>query len=249
MFRTRAGRRAATFIALAIIVAAGLVLYGFGGEKGAGTGGNATVVIVAEATTPPLDPHRMTGTIGLRIVDAIFDPLVRQDLSKETTGAPEIKPALAESWKISPDGKTYTFTLRKTTFHDGSAADAASVKKNFDRLMDKGSPVYDERAARSLVLITALIESTAAPDDRTFLIVLKQPFAGLLRLLTDQRMSIISAKALEQYKGDELALHPTGTGPYKLDKLESGGKVELVRNASFWGGQAEARSHHLPAGL
>src|ERR1700760_4392306 len=189
MFRTRAGRRAAAFIAIAIVAIAGLVLYGFGGKPGGG-GGNATIVIVAEATTPPLDPHRMTGTIGLRIVDAIFDPLVREDMSKETTSAPEIKPALAESWKVSPDGKTYSFTIRKTAFHDGSPADAAAVKKNFDRLMDKSSPVYDERAARSLVLITALIDSTSASDDRTFVITLKQPFAGLLRLLTDQRMSI-----------------------------------------------------------
>jgi peptide/nickel transport system substrate-binding protein len=179
----------------------------------------------------------MTGTIGLRIVDAIFDPLVREDMSKETTAAPEIKPALAESWKVSPDGKTYTFTLRKAAFQDGSPVDGAAVKKNFDRLMDKSSPVYDERAARSLVLITALIESTAAPDERTFVITLKQPFAGLLRLLTDQRMSIVSAKALDQYKGDTLALHPTGTGPYKLDTLESGGKVELVRNNACWGGK------------
>lgn len=136
MFRTRAGRRTATVIAIVILVAAGLVLYGFGGKSG-GSGGNATIVIVAEATTPPLDPHRMTGTIGLRIVDAIFDPLVREDMSKETTAAPEIKPALAESWKVSPDRKTYTFTIRKTMFQDGSPADAASVKKNFDRLMDK----------------------------------------------------------------------------------------------------------------
>src|SRR5882757_1553011 len=216
MFRTRSGRRAAALVALTIVVAIGAVLYGFGGKTGGGDG-NATIVIVAEATTPPLDPHRMTGTIGLRIVDAIFDPLVREDMSKETTGAPEIKPALAESWKASPDGQTYSFAIRKTTFHDGSAADAAAVKKNFDRLMDKASPVYDERAARSLVLVTAVIDSTAAPDDRTFTITLKAPFAGLPRLLTDQRMSIISAKALDQYKGDELAMHPTGTGPYKLD--------------------------------
>jgi ABC-type transport system substrate-binding protein len=236
MFRTRAGRRAATVIALAIVTAVGLVLYGFGGKQGA-AGGNATIVIVSEAITPPLDPHRMTGTIGLRIVDAIFDPLVREDMSKETTSAPEIKPALAESWKVSPDGKTYRFTIRKTTFHDGSPTDAAAVKMNFDRLMDKSSPVYDERAARSLVLVTALIDSTSAPDDRTFVVTLKQPFAGLLRLLTDQRMSIVSAKALEQYKGDALALHPIGTGPYKLDTLESGGKVDLVRNDTFWGGK------------
>ena len=236
MFRTRAGRRAAVFIALAIAVVAGLVVYRFGGKPG-GASGNATLVIVAEATTPPLDPHRMTGTIGLRIVDAIFDPLVREDMSKETSAAPDIKPALAESWKVSPDGKTYSFTIRKATFQDGSPVDAAAVKKNFDRLMDKSSPVYDERAARSLVLVTALIASTSAPDDHTFVITLKQPFAGLLRLLTDQRMSIMSARALEQYKGDTLAQHPVGTGPYKLDKLESGGKVELVRNDVYWGGK------------
>src|ERR1700685_2659622 len=101
MFRTRAGRRAAAFIALAIAVAAGLVFYGFGGNRGAGTGSNATIVIVAEAITPPLDPHRMTGTIGLRIVDAIFDPLVREDTSKETTAAPDIRPALAEAWEVT----------------------------------------------------------------------------------------------------------------------------------------------------
>jgi hypothetical protein len=123
---------AAALIAIAIIVVAGLVIEGFGGKQGS-SGGNATIVIVAEATTPPLDPHRVTGTIGLRIVDAIFDRLVREDMSKETTAAPEIKPALAESWKVSPDGKAYTFIIRKMTFQDGSPVDAAAVKKNFDR--------------------------------------------------------------------------------------------------------------------
>jgi ABC-type transport system substrate-binding protein len=234
--RTQAGRRVLIFGGLLIVAGAGLGLYGFRDHKSAAP--EAVIVIVAEATTPPLDPHRMTGTIGLRIVDALFDPLVREDMSKETMGAPEIKPALAESWKVSPDGLAYDFTLRGGVFfHDGTPVNAAAVKTNFDRLMDEKSPVYDVRAARSLALVTAFIASTAAPDDRTFVIRLKQPFAGLLRLLTDQRLSIVSAKALEQYKGDELSMHPVGTGPYKLDKLESGGQVELVRNPGFWGGR------------
>src|ERR1700691_347237 len=95
--RTQAGRRVLIFGGLLIAAGAGLGLYGFAGHKSVAT--EAVIVIVAEATTPPLDPHRMTGTIGLRIVDALFDPLVREDVSKETTRAPEIKPALAESWK------------------------------------------------------------------------------------------------------------------------------------------------------
>jgi ABC-type transport system substrate-binding protein len=235
--RTKAGRRGLLFAALLIAAGVGLWLYmGTGADKA--SGGNAVLVIVAEATTPPLDPHRMTGTIGLRIIDAMFDPLVREDMSKETASAPEIKPALAESWKASADGKTYTFTIRNgATFHDGTPVDAAAVKKNFDRLMDKNAPVYDERAARSLALITNWIAATSAPEPRSFVIQLKQPFAGLLRLLTDQRMSIISAKALDQWKGDELALHPVGTGPYMLDKLEAGQQVEVVRNPKFWGGK------------
>jgi peptide/nickel transport system substrate-binding protein len=232
--RTKASRRLIIVAGLLVVVAVGVGIFGFGGSRSAGS--EATLVIVSEATTPPLDPHRMTGTIGLRIIDAIFDPLVREDMSKETTGAPEIVPALAQSWKVSPDGLVYTFTLRKdATFHDGAPVDGAAIKKNFDRLMDKGSPVYDERSARSLALITAWIDQTAASDAQTFTIKLKQPFAGLLRLLTDQRMSIVSPKALDQYKGDELALHPVGTGPYKIDRLQSGGQVEVVRNPTFWG--------------
>ncbi len=236
--RTQAGRRVLIVVGLVIAAGVGLGLYGFGSGGNKSASADATIVIVAEATTPPLDPHRMTGTIGLRIVDAIFDPLVREDMSKETTGAPEIKPALAASWKVSPDGLTYSFTIRSgATFHDGTAADSAAVKKNFDRLMDRNSPVYDERAARSLMLITAFIEATSTTDGRTFVIQLKKPFAGLLRLLTDQRISMISPKVLDQYKGDDIALHPVGTGPYKLDKLESGRQVELVRNPNFWGGR------------
>ena len=65
-------------------------------------------VVGAESAIPPMDPHRMSGTVGLRIVDAIFDTLVREELSKPTKAAPELKPALAESWSVSEDGKTYT---------------------------------------------------------------------------------------------------------------------------------------------
>lgn len=235
--RTRRGRRALLFAGVAIVMGVGLVVYGLGVGRRNGSAAESVIVIVSEATTPPLDPHRMTGTIGLRIVDAIFDPLVREDMSKETTAAPDIRPALAESWKVSPDQLTYRFTIRRAIFHDGSVVDAGAVKKNFDRLMDKRSHFYDERAARSMVLITALIDSTSAPDARTFVIRLKQPFAGLLRLLTDQRMSIVSGEALDQYKGDELAQHPIGSGPYRMARFENGGQVELVRNPDFWGGR------------
>jgi peptide/nickel transport system substrate-binding protein len=52
------------------------------------------------------------------------------------------EPGLATSWKMSPDGLTYTFTLRKgVKFHDGTAFDAEAVKFTYDRLLDPKHPV------------------------------------------------------------------------------------------------------------
>jgi ABC-type transport system substrate-binding protein len=97
-----------------------------------------TVVIGSEGAIPPLDPHRMTGTPGLRVIDAIYDPLVREDLSVVTDTAPALKGSLAESWTVSDDGLVYRFTLRSgVKFHDGTDFNADAVQANFARIMDR----------------------------------------------------------------------------------------------------------------
>lgn len=198
-------------------------------------GGNVFIV-GAEGAIPPMDPHRMSGTVGLRIIDAIFDTLVREELNKPTKAAPELKPALAESWSVSADGKTYTLRIRQgVIFHDGSVLDAAVVKANFDRGMDKSAPFHDDRAAGRLAFLTRWIESVSAPDANTFVIQLKHPFSALLRLLTDRRVSMVSMKALNQYKGDALGIHPVGTGPFILDEFKQGQPLHLRRNDNYWG--------------
>jgi ABC-type transport system substrate-binding protein len=134
------------FLAIAGIAVIGGVthFYSSGGDKG-GAGAKSVLVIGAEGAIPPLDPHRLTGTVGLRIVDAIFDPLVRDDMRRETKQAPALTPGLAQSWTASPDGKAFSFQLRQNVvFHDGTAFDAAAVKANFDRLLDKASPYFDD---------------------------------------------------------------------------------------------------------
>lgn len=197
-----------------------------------------TVTVGSEGAIPPLDPGRMTGSVGLRVIDALFDPLVREDLSKATAGAPPVIPALAESWEVSEDGRTYTFTLRPgVTFHDGTPFDAAAVQTNFERLMKPDAPVFDERASGNMTFLTTWIESTEAVDGGTFRITLKEPFSGLLRLLTDRRMSIVSPAALAAYPGDELGFRPIGTGPFRLDEFMQGQTLSLQRNADYWRGE------------
>ena len=194
------------------------------------------VVIGSEGRIPPLDPHRMTGTVGLRIIDALFDPLVREDLSKATEAAPPLEPALAASWTISPDGLTYTFKLRKgVVFQDGTKFDSAAVQANFERLLDKKSPTYDARAAGNMAFLTRWISKFSAPDADTFVITLKEPFPGLLRLLSDRRMSIVSPAAIKKFEGDKLGLNPVGTGPFELKKFQEGQPVVLSRFDRFWG--------------
>ncbi|HEV7250214.1 MAG TPA: ABC transporter substrate-binding protein [Shinella sp.] len=198
-----------------------------------------TVVIGSEGAVPPLDPHRMTGTPGLRVIDAIFDPLVREDLSAATDTAPALKGGLAESWTTSEDGLTYRFTLRTgVTFHDGTEFDAEAVQANFARIMDKASANYDDRAAGNMTFLTRWIASTAAVDARTFEITVKEPFSGLLRLLSDRRASIVSPAAIVAHKGDAMGLTPVGTGPFTLASFQQGKQLDLKRNDTYWGGAA-----------
>ena len=198
-----------------------------------------TVVIGSEGAIPPLDPQRMTGTQGLRVIDAIYDPLVREDLSAVTDTAPALKASLAETWTMSDDGLTYRFTLRSgVKFHDGTEFNAEAVQANFARIMDKASASYDERAAGNMTFLTRWIESTAAIDAQTFEIKVKEPFAGLLRLLSDRRSGIISPAAMATHKGDAVGLNPVGTGPFTLKSFQQGQQLDLKRNDAYWGGAA-----------
>src|SRR5207245_8442573 len=60
-----------------------------------------------------------------------------------------VKPGLAEKWETSPDGKTYTFHLRRNVkFHDGTPFDAAAMKFTFDRIQ---TPLGAPSLARPLI--------------------------------------------------------------------------------------------------
>lgn len=200
-----------------------------------------TVIIGAEGEIPTLDPHRLSGTVGLRLVDALFDPLIREDLTTRTDRAPELRPGLALSWTISPDARTYTLVLRKNvTFTDGAPFDAAAVKVNFDRIMNKKSAVYDATASGNMKFLTRWIERVEVSGPYTLALRLTKPYAGLPRMLTDRRMSIISPRALSGQRPDDIGLHPVGTGPFRQHKADHGKRVTLKRNPTYWDGAPAA---------
>lgn len=130
----------AVLAVIATAVASALVLAGCaGGSASAGSsastadtpqrGGTYTHAFSAVGAITSLDPPTLIFHEALHVVRTLTDSLVDQD---PKTG--KIVPWIATKWTVSPDARTYVFTLRKGgTFSDGTPIDAAAVKANFDR--------------------------------------------------------------------------------------------------------------------
>ena len=104
------------------------------------TGPVTTFVWGRSGDAKSLDPATVTDGESVLVVTNIFDSLIAYK-----PGTTEIVPALAESWDVSEDGRTYTFHLKKgVKFHDGSEFDAAAVVFTFERQKDTGHPARRE---------------------------------------------------------------------------------------------------------
>ncbi len=169
-----------------------------------------------------LDPHDVPDNPSIYVIDNIYEGLVEYDDKLN------IKPVLAERWEISPDGKVYTFYLRKgVKFQDGTPFNAQAVKANFDRLFNN-----KELANRNRLV--PFIDKVEVVDDYTVKIILKEPVATFLNLLCHPAGMMISPKAIKE--GVDLKHHPVGTGPYKLKEWKPNTYVELEPNPDYWGG-------------
>jgi peptide/nickel transport system substrate-binding protein len=134
-----------------------------------------------------------------------------------------IVPLLAESWKIDPDGKVYTFKLRKgVKFSDGEAFDASDVKFSFERAKAPGSTNKAKKA------VFDNISRIDTPDPSTVIIVLNQPDGNFLF-----RMGENTAVILDPKSAPTEATKPVGTGPFKLDAWAKGSSITLGKNDAY----------------
>lgn len=139
----------------------------------------------------------------------------------------KITPDLAESWSVSADAKTYTFKLRQgVTFHDGAPFDADAVVANIDYITNK-----DTQSKIALGLLGPCT-SAKAVDKYTVEISCSTPYAPLLAQLGEPYLGMQSPKAMKTY-GKDLALHPTGTGPFAFVSYQPNESVVLKRNESY----------------
>lgn len=176
-----------------------------------------------------LDPHDTIDNFAWRAIYYCYDRLV-----KFRGGTTEIEPALALSWEISPDGKTYTFYLRRgVTFVDGTSFDAEAVAYSFRRLIELG------RAASGIVEGILDLSGIEVVDEFTVRFVLNFPFVPFLGTLATNQASIVSP-GVEQYGPADhgaswLAEHSAGTGPFYVKEWRRGDVIVLTRNENYWG--------------
>ena len=166
-----------------------------------------------------LDPHIITAFSSFQIVNGtIYEGLTAIDKDLR------IGPSLAESWTVSPDGKTYTFKIRRgVTFHNGAPMLAADVAASLRRVLAKeiSSPLASRLAA---------LDTVSTPDTQTVEVKLKEPSAPLLTSLAT--LAIVPA-AFETDK-DGLQRQPVGTGPFKFKEWQPNGFVALARHDGYW---------------
>ena len=223
----------------ALVVAGALALAGCSGSDQQNSaaepvdGGTITVAIDSDPGSQ-FDVHVSAADIAALVLRNVFDSLVVQDPDGS------FKPWLADKWEISPDGLTYTFTLKQgVTFQDGTPFDAAAVKANFDHVKD---PETKSQYAAGLLAGDAYT-STEVVDDHTVKINLSRPYAPLLQSLSTTYLGFYSPKVLASSADKLVAGGPdvtVGTGPYKLSEYVAGQSVTFVRNPDYNWGPANA---------
>ncbi|MEM1345150.1 MAG: ABC transporter substrate-binding protein, partial [Pseudomonadota bacterium] len=191
-----------------------------------------------EADLARLDPHISTTWNTFKALLHLYEGFVAEDLLATGVETPPIVPALAESWTISEDKKTYTFTLREgVTFHDGEPWNAEAAKFNLDRMTDPDFEFHQPGAVGMLQWVWGDLESYEVVDAFTFRITLTQPNSEFLRRLSaggSGTPRMISPAAVRTFGNDGINANPVGTGPFKFGEREVGVQTVLVRNENYW---------------
>ncbi|MEK4026883.1 MULTISPECIES: ABC transporter substrate-binding protein [unclassified Sporosarcina] len=194
-----------------------------------------TMVYARGADSVGLDPINITDGESIRVTHAIFETLFEYDKDLQ------LQPKLAESYKTSEDGLTWTLALKKgVTFHDGTDFNADAVVFNFERWMDTENeyhigdfPYYPFLYGGFKGDEEHKIDYVKAVDEHTVEIKLKEKVAPFISYLAIPMFGIASPTAIEQYN-ERFYENPVGTGPFQFDSWTRNDKIVVKANENYY---------------
>lgn len=183
------------------------------------------LVIASPAEPDTLHPWLTRHPVSLDIIPGLMEGLLRFDHEQR------LQPALAESFAISDDGLSYTFTLRPdVTFQNGDAFGAVDVVAAWET---KQRPNF---AANSLGW--NLVAEIETPDEQTVVISTNEPYGPLLSSVGVTPLCPTAAtEGSNQEFIEAFGRAPVGTGPFQLSVWESGERIVLERYDGYRGPQ------------
>jgi peptide/nickel transport system substrate-binding protein len=158
---------------------------------------------------------------SLQVMVEVFDTLVRY-ATPDASATPV--PDLATSWSVSPDGKTYTFKLRRARFSNGQWVSAQDVKYSLARA---SSPTSSYGGLYP-------ISSIETPNSATVVLRLKTPAPGLIYALGFPAASIVPEAVLKREGDAAFSQHPVGSGPFIVSRWVHGQELDLAPNPYYW---------------
>jgi len=205
-------------VALALTLASGVTALSLTDDAVAQARKDSVVLGMVLEPAPGLDPTvAPAAAIGEVVHLSVLEGLTKINMDGKIT------PLLAESWSTDPDGKVYTFKLRKgVKFHDGEAFDASDVKFSFERAKAPGSTNKAKKA------VFDNISRIDTPDASTVIVVLNNADGNFLF-----RMGENTAVILDPKSAPTDATKPIGTGPFKFESWAKGSSITLVKNDQY----------------
>lgn len=197
-------------------------------------GGAITITYKDDVAT--LDPAIGYDWQNWSMIKSLFDGLMDYE-----PGTTKLRPELAESYEISPDGKTFTFKLRKgVKFHNGREMTAEDVKYSLDRVTN---PKTQSPGAGFFASINGYedvaggksesLSGVTVVDPSTVKIELSRPDATFLHVMAINFSHVVPKEEVEKY-GADFGKHPVGTGAYKMAEWTLGQRLVFERNADYW---------------
>jgi oligopeptide transport system substrate-binding protein len=180
----------------------------------------APLKIQLSAEPNTLDPYHVSDVLGFNLISNVAEGLLRLD------GKGELKNGLAESYKISKDGRTYRFRLRQgAKWSDGKAVEIDEFVAGFKRALDP------KTAARDASLLASVKE--VRKEGEELVIELKAPDSSLLQVITMPLAAPIRSDS--RGPGGEWKAESPSTGAYRISVYKPDREIRLEPNPHYGG--------------